>query len=339
MLGKGDIELDTADTLKRFLTTKQQDNTGVSSGHGVELCFDSQGGDLEGALQLGDAIRALHMDTCVEPLYVELTGTGSADSMRAPDSSAPAMCASACVFAFAAGIHRTVSKDARMGMHQFVGRDGDLGQRRTQIAISELAKYLEQNGVQRKLLDIGVYVPHSQIRFLTPEEIADTNLDNTLQRYEAWQLNPQHDGKVYARVKQRNPITDTWTELRIYKNDQRARLEIIFYPSSDDTATLRRTGAVSLRPSPHDLLGLLSGADIWLRMDDQDFANVDRAQWEYRANTYVRSIEMEPTRLLGLRSAHLLEVWVLLPQINARDNPSMSFELDTLTPLLGAVFR
>src|SRR3954447_5422665 len=112
------------------------------------------------------------------------------------------MCASACVFALAAGVHRTVTEGARVGMHQFVGQDGDLGQRRTQVTLAELAQYLEVNGVQRKLLDIGAYVPHSTIRFLSAEEMLHTNLDNTAQIYEAWKLAAWQDGRVYAYVKQ-----------------------------------------------------------------------------------------------------------------------------------------
>ena len=59
--------------------------------------------------------------------------------------------------------------------------------------MTELAQHLEHNGVKRKLLDSGARVPHWMIRYLTAQEVSDTNLDNTAQVCEtrklgAWQL-------------------------------------------------------------------------------------------------------------------------------------------------------
>ena len=340
MLGKGDIELDSSASLERFLTAAQQEQGGRGSWRGLEICFDSQGGDLQGALQLGGLIRALRIDTCAEPHYAEPPAIGSAAPMPTLQSSTPAMCASACVFALAAGVHRTVTKGARVGMHQFVGDDGDLGQRRTQATIAELAQYLERNGVQPKLLDIGAYISHSMIRFLTAEQISDTNLDNTAQIYEAWNLGAWQDGKVYAHVKQRNPITDSWTQLIMSKQDDRLRLDIIFYPAEDDRNGSKAGDSASPMLGSRDLMHTLSAADIWLRVDDEDFAQVSKAPWSQgRNNAYVRTIEVDIHKAMALRGANLLEAWVMLPQTYARQNPTMSFQLETLQPILAAVLR
>jgi hypothetical protein len=319
--------------------TTHQNQGGRTSWRGVEICFDSTGGDLQGALRLGELIHAFHMDTCAEPQYAEPT-TESGERVRAVHAPLPAMCASACVFALAAGVHRMVTNGARVGMHQFVGQDGDLGQRRTQVTLAELSQYLELNGVQRKLLDIGAYVPHSMIRFLTAVEISHTNLDNTAQIYEAWRLGAWEDGKVYVHVTQRNPVTDAWTELRLYRQDHRARLEIIFYPATHDQDQSQVGDTTSLKPDPTALVRVLSGADIWLRADDDDLGEFGKAPWVVGHNkAYVRAIEIEISAVMTLQSANLLEVWVMLPQVDVRRNPSMSFQLDTLTPLLAAVLR
>jgi hypothetical protein len=189
VLARGDIEEDSGRKLERFVSSALTRGSRHASWRRVEVCFDSAGGDLEGALQLGDVIQRLRMDTCVEPAYVDAVRVQLNHSARMPSSSIPAMCASACVFALAAGVHRTITEGARIGVHQFSGQHGELGQELTQIAIAELAQYLEQNGVQRKLVDIGAGVPRQLVRFLTAEEISTTNLDNQAQVYDAWKLN------------------------------------------------------------------------------------------------------------------------------------------------------
>src|SRR4051812_32150663 len=304
ILAKGDIDSETGVKLQQFLTTAQSSETGPVPSRGIELCLDSQGGDLQGALQLGGLIRDLHMDTCVQPNYPPSSVTAGTALMQRP-ALPTGMCASACVFAFAAGQHRTVHSGARIGMHQFAGEGKDLGQARTQMTIAQLGQYLEQYGVQRKLLDIGAFVPHSLARFLTAQEIVETNLDNTTQRYEAWRLSALQDGQVYAHVRQRNPATDSCTELLMYKNGQRVRLDISFSVAPDErNATRPASGGRDAQ----SIRGILSGANVWLRLDDQDFGDFGPAQWQYTDNVSVRSLDIELNKLPALTKSHLLEV-------------------------------
>lgn len=127
LLARGDIEWDSAAALKAFLAAEQVQ---PQPGRGrIEVCFDSPGGDMYGAFQLGELIRATGLDTCVERGYPPATGQGPA---------VPAVCASACVFAFAGGVHRMIGPGAVIGVHQFSAGRGELGQRRTQLAMTEL---------------------------------------------------------------------------------------------------------------------------------------------------------------------------------------------------------
>ena len=151
----------------------------------------------------------------------------------------------------------------------------------------------------------------------------------------AWQ-----DGKVYAQVKQRNPTTDSWTQLVMSKQEDRLRLDIIFYPAEDDRNGSKAGDSASPMLGSRDLMWLLSAADIWLRVDDEDFAEVSKAPWgQDRNNAYVRTIEVDIHKAMALRGANLLELWVMLPQTYARQNPTMSFQLETLQPILAAVLR
>ena len=68
ILAKGEIEWESAAKLRAFLE-EQESHGGQGQWRGVELCFDSPGGDLQGALRLGAIIRSFQMDTCVESQY------------------------------------------------------------------------------------------------------------------------------------------------------------------------------------------------------------------------------------------------------------------------------
>jgi hypothetical protein len=340
ILAKGEIEWDSGAKLRAFIE-EQQSHDGQSQWRDVELCFDSPGGDLEGALRLGAIIRSFQLDTCVESQYFAPLVTNEATAMSAPDSSRPTVCASACVFALAAGVHRAVSTGARIGMHQFAGENRELGQRRTQLAMTELTQYLERNGVERKLLDSAAHVPHWMIRYLSAQEVSDTNLDNTAQVYEDWKLGAWQDGTVYAHIEQRNPVTDHWTGLMLYKRDDRIWLDVVVYLAFGEQSS-SSTGDTG-HPRSEDanaLMRMLGGADIWLRADNEDFAEFGRAPWVYSANrAYVRKLQVPSNKLIALKTANLLEVWVTAPQLSPRQNPSMAFQLETLRPVLAAVLK
>ena len=338
ILAQGEIEWESAEKLRAFI--REQQTLTETEWRGVELCFDSPGGDLDGALRLGEVIEDLQMDTCVEPRYSELQVTGAAKSTSQSGTATSTVCASACVFAFAAGTHRTISSGGRIGMHQFAGENRDLGQRRTQLAMTTLAQFLERNGVGRQLLDIGAYVPNRMMRYLTTQEIADTRLDNTAQVYEAWKLAAWNDGTVYAHVEQRNPVTDHWTGLVLYKRADHVWLDIVFYPPRKAQSSLPGAYKPKLDSDTQVVRAMLGGADIWLRADEEDFADFGKAPWLYGTDgSFSRRLPIPITKLASLRTAHLLEVWITGPQLIPRLDPSMAYQLDSLRPFLAAVFK
>jgi hypothetical protein len=336
ILARGEIEWESGAKLRAFI--EAQGRGGPSEWQGVELCFDSPGGDLQGALRLGEVIRSFQMDTCVESNLEPLV-TNDAKPRSAPGASRPTTCASACVFALAAGVHRAISIEARIGIHQFVGENGELGQRRTQLAMAELAQYLERNGVERKLLDSAAQVPHWMTRYLTVQEVTDTNLDNTAQVYEPWRLGAWQDGTAYAHVEQRNPVTDHWTGLMLYKREGRIWLNVVVHLAPSEHSPFARDQGDAI-PDANALMRRLGGAEIWLRADDEDFAEFGKAPWVYGTNgAYVRKLQLPSDKLTALQTAHLLEVWITAPQLTPRQNPSMAFQLESLKPFLAAVLK
>jgi hypothetical protein len=339
ILAKGEIEWESGAALRAFME-EQQRHTGASQWRGVEVCFDSPGGDLQGALRLGELIRTFGLDTCVEREYFELAVRPHATSISGSALPARVVCASACVFALAAGVHRAIGAGTLIGVHQFAGENGELGQRLTQVAMAELAQYLQRNGVQRTLLDIAALVPHWMMRYLTPQEILDTKLDNTAQVYEAWKLGIWKDGTVYAHIDQRNPVTDYWTGLILYEHENRAWLNVVFRLPTDKQSTLHTACQAAPRPDVDAVLAMLDDADIWLRADDEELAEFRKAPWVCGANgEYGRTMAIPRNKITLLQTAQMLEVWIIAPHLSPRQNPSMAFQLESLRPFLAGVLK
>ena len=331
VLARGDIELDTAALLKEFFSRHPRG----PKWHGMQICFDSAGGDLEGALALGGVIHAFRLDTCMEPQYSRVHSRHDGLlSETAEVISAQPICSSACVFALAAGVHRSIAKGSRVGVHQFYGVGRDIGQRRTQMTMTELGRYLDFHGVDRRLLDIAVTSEPRWMRLLTPDEVVSLSLDNTAPIYDKWQLRVSDHGAIYARIEQRNPLTDTRTGL-VLSRGNRLKLDVLFYPADSSGDESGDSFESAQSPSIDHIQLALDSAEIWLRGDEEDLMTIPKGNWIHSPQgAFLRTIELTEQAAEVLRSRQLLEVWVLVSDADSAVNPNMAFRLDTLRPLL-----
>src|ERR1700687_3171079 len=91
ILGEGAIERDSDRKFLAFLSNKK------SHPHELppkpNICFDSPGGDLVGAIKLGRLIRKMGLSTCLAPEYAGVTGGDIEVFAR------DVVCASACTLA------------------------------------------------------------------------------------------------------------------------------------------------------------------------------------------------------------------------------------------------
>jgi hypothetical protein len=339
VLARGDIDFDSAAELRRFIGRHFTDQP-RSNWHGLHLCFDSEGGDLEAALALGDVIQQFRLDTCMEPQYLLVRSGHDGTTSESTEVLSPQpVCFSACVFALAAGTHRSVAKGSRVGVHQFYGVGRDLGQRLAQMTMTVLGRYLDGHGVDRKLLDIASTNSPRWMRLLTAEEIVSLGLDNTTPIYDSWKLRVSDTGVVYARVEQRNPLTDSRTGLVLYRENG-LKIDVLFYPGSfavDECGdSSERRGKQPLR----GLQGALDSAEIWLRGDEEDLMSVPKGNWTHGADgAFLRTVVLREQELDVLRSRQLLEVWVLVSHADCNVNPTMAFRLDSLRPFLKILSR
>ncbi len=151
-----------------------------------DIYLNSAGGDLIGALRLGQMIRENGSSTIVGAVEEEIYG-GHLNSI-----AQQSVCASACVFVHAAGVNRKVDESGQMFVHQFYTNSKELVSEefafsKAQTIASLLLSYLEWVGVSHQLITISSQVPPSDARELSREEVNELGLD-TRQVANTWQL-------------------------------------------------------------------------------------------------------------------------------------------------------
>lgn len=129
--------------------------------------FNSPGGSLVAAMDLGRLLREHGFDTSV--------GRRTADASR-PDAG---VCYSACPFAYAGGVRRSLAGGSVLGVHRAENRtpvpDEQAFVRRV---ADEAGAYLEEMGVSTRLVALMAGAPHDSIRLIDPDEALHLDLVN-----------------------------------------------------------------------------------------------------------------------------------------------------------------
>jgi ATP-dependent protease ClpP protease subunit len=157
----GIIDTGAAARLGRLLDRKQIARATVY--------FNSPGGHLVEAMELGRMIRQRGYDTSV--------------GARSPDSYLPraGACYSACPFAFAGGVRRSLEPGSTLGVHRARNQVPVPDEGVFQGVVSDQAgDYLAEMGVSEQLLEFMAAVPHDAIRELTPKDAERLRLVNSV---------------------------------------------------------------------------------------------------------------------------------------------------------------
>jgi hypothetical protein len=322
ILSEGTIEPDSHRKFAAFMADK--------SNHLHELppkpdvCFNSFGGDLAGAIQLGQQIRKLGFDTCLAPQYTRvIPGSGVDQEVFVGN----VICASACAFALVGGVNRFIESDSRYGIHQFYGTRGDIGDSATQVTVVALAAYLEEMGVSRSLLDAASLVPSREMYWLSAEELRQLRVDNMAVANAQWQLNALNDGTVIANIVQIKPGPQSRISLTLMKSAARPVLVTAFVPGED------------YRRSLADALDALNGEPVSLRVDGQQIAAYQAVPWNPAKEGVVAVLPLEPTAVQSLRYGKVLELKVSVARVFDQYDPSLDFPLQGVGRFLTAVLK
>jgi hypothetical protein len=164
VMAQGDID---ASTVAAFNAYKNA-HPGVR-----RVAFDSAGGSVLEALALGRAIRQAGLNTYVGGAYKV-----PRDGFTAANLESMGECYSACVWAFAGGVHRFFDATGGViGVHQFEFVGDQTGHQTAnegtaQYLMTAIGLYLDEMGVSRTLLDWAALVPPNTIQPL-PRAMAE----------------------------------------------------------------------------------------------------------------------------------------------------------------------
>ncbi|TPJ72462.1 hypothetical protein [Mesorhizobium sp. B2-6-2] len=168
----------------------------VTASGATSVTFDSPGGNIASAMQLGRMIRAAGLDTFQ-------TRQGE--------------CASACSLAFMGGVRR-LAEPGSIGVHQSsFAPDHQLSTDEAvagvQAVTAEIMSYLTDMGVDAKLLAVAMNYDKSDMRYLSASEMAAlhvTNVDGRQSPVDTSQIQqPQHSGPPQDQASAHNQELDT----------------------------------------------------------------------------------------------------------------------------------
>lgn len=155
---EGIITEDTPEQFEKFL--KSYDGKIVKT-----IIFHSPGGNLGAAIKLGKLIRQAGYRTFIGRSI-------SLDEAMAIYHYKDAHCLSACAYAFLGGVERSYTEKDSYGLHRFGKSDRDIGGDVAQIITSELATYVEQMGVDQRVLRLASSADFGSSMQLVPVSVA-----------------------------------------------------------------------------------------------------------------------------------------------------------------------
>lgn len=288
----------------------------------MTVCFHSPGGSLAGGLGLGRAIRKLRFDTCLEREYSEETVR---DGLRTLVSEAA--CASACTFAFLGGVKRDVDDVVRFGVHQFSGADGNVGDGATQVTVVQLALYLEEMGVDRRLLDVASLVPPDEIRFLEVPVLVRLRVTNTRARGAEWSLAASENGTAYAMLRQEY-------------EDKPAHLVAIVQRTAAGPVLQIGFRLTRMRMTPREVKTALDGAPFELRASGRTLARIDRPAWQLlEHNTFALRMPLTQGSVAQLLRSPSVELHAEVPKFLRDLDPSIQISTQGLARNVSAALR
>ena len=275
--------------------------------------FDSPGGDLAAALEVGHLIRKKMLTTYIGSNY-EVVG-------RNPELPSVVVvpvgqCFSACVYAFLGGSTRVLDTAGQLGVHQFSGATKDVGESAAQSGVAVLSQYVDEMGVDRGLLDLAASAPPDSIR-LIPQHVAySLNVDNTKPPLVPWKIEADDDGHLRVEATQRHAGRDAVTSLLFYRTDG----------VSTRVAVIYRVHQVFR--SAENVLSILNDVESWpvLQGGGRTAELTPLEPWQpVQSGAFIRSFKVSHGALKALAASSSIEFYISFPNCCVDVSPSVAF--------------
>ncbi|WP_323771361.1 hypothetical protein [Antarctobacter sp.] len=270
----GEITADTPDAFRAFLAD-----------HGQlflyqAITFDSPGGNLGAAIELGRLLRSARASTAIGRSHP------IPDRPRFYEEVAGGRCESACVFAFLGGEARWVYEE-KMGIHQFYTPDeSNVPTSATQQLMGQLVLFLIEMGISPELLTLASRVPGDRMHYLTKDEISRLGIATTTSVTDM-RIEVDHGGLALRwEARNNDGSVDRYQELRCSQQHNAWLLRIVdtgiawqnvvLSPDNDsnmaidvagDTVPMRWSDVLDIGPQGSDF-----GLTVRLPLDIRDVA-------------------------------------------------------------------
>lgn len=185
---QGEITVDTPQRFKEYLVEHQ---------YTENIILDSDGGDLEAAIELGVLFRELSATTLIGETVKE-----TEEGFEHFDKTLPGVCAHACAYAFMGGRNRIVEPDSRLGLYQFYSLfDGEIDTAVIEEVAGTSLIHMLQMEVDPRAISVAPLTRIAPIHWFSREELSLFNLDTSIERTDPWKLEPYLDGLVLTTIK------------------------------------------------------------------------------------------------------------------------------------------
>jgi len=199
ILASGVIENNSHAKLAAFISAAPKDALPPQT----TIVFNSPGGSVAGGVELGRLIRKRGYDTLLQKdVQEEVRVGGFNGGMEMRNVALNTICASACSLAFLGGRARAMEPGARLGVHQFYGAEGNIGDGATQVTMTRLAMYVEEMGVDRRLLDFASSAGPNGMYWIEDRLARELRIDNTRPLLADWRIDADSQGVPSVVVRQ-----------------------------------------------------------------------------------------------------------------------------------------
>lgn len=221
IIADGDISISTVEKFREL---------GIEGGGRILL--NSKGGDLLGAIALGNAFRKSKVDIVIASVTPRADG--------GPYDEHPGICESACTYAFLGGVKRTAEDGSKIGIHAFSPPPMNSSPdplysaaevTNVQIQLGVLLEYTQRMGADPIIVQWASEIPNDDMRYLNPDELYSLRITWNPVRATALQL-VQYKRGILART----TTTDGMTKVSLYCRGKEIRITValpIEKPQSD----------------------------------------------------------------------------------------------------------
>lgn len=297
--------------------------------------FNSPGGNLLAGLKLGRIIREFGLDTYVGGKYVSFEGfdADGYDDIRTLVING--VCFSACSYSFMGGSSREIGKGGSLGVHQFYSEGGNSDESNTQLTMTVLATYLDEMGVDRRLLDVASLTTSNKIKTISLELAQELNIDNTNPAKGEWKVDVTRSGKLFAYTIQKQARRNAVIGIFLSRQSNQFVAEIRYIVKQKFRAKDELIDAFYDNEQSPRLC--INSQDEYCRVS---FTPKIIRNWKYQNDgSFTISLLLDAKTMLRISKAQKFVFDANFPRVYADINPSDSFSNKNLQSVLAVILK